>query len=213
MRLAITNSTQTNLEFRFETTTQRESQHWPHVFVWTLITILEGTASQPVCFPAATNLYHPQLQTTSIQPTGSYVPSSTMNPAFNHRRHRGWRNSQFHHATGSPFQVSYQTTYQNLSPPPPMPLPPPIPPAASLPITYYDTNGSYYHASQYNAVQSPWNENMGHYAPDPQQLLPGYYDNRFSVPPTQNTGYHLQHKSDNFRCPIQPLLLMTGSFS
>ncbi|KAG6354764.1 hypothetical protein INS49_003845 [Diaporthe citri] len=119
-----------------------------------------------------------------------------MNPAFNHLRHRGWQNSQFHHASGSPFQVSHQTTYHNFSPPPPLPLPPPIPPAASLPITYYDTNGSYYHASQYNAVQSPWNVNMSHYAPDPQQLQSGYYDTQFSVPPTPNNGYHLQDKSD-----------------
>ncbi|KAI7777771.1 hypothetical protein LA080_003048 [Diaporthe eres] len=78
-----------------------------------------------------------------------------------------------------------------------MPLPPPIPPAASLPITYYDTNGSLYHASQYRKVHSPWNVNMNHYAPDPQQLQPGYYDTQFSVPTAQDNGYHRQHRKNH----------------
>lgn len=151
------------------------------------------------------NCNHPLSSTTpnNFNPVHQVMrPTSTMNPVFDPLHPRGWRNPQFHHATGPPFQFSHQTTYHNVIPPPPMP------PAASLPVTYYDTNGSYYHASQYSEVHSPWYGNMDHYVPDSQQLQPGYYDTQFSVPPVQNNGCYLQDRSDTSRCALQSLLLV-----
>lgn len=54
--MTITNTAQTDLESRFETTTQRAPQSWPHLFILIHIKILKGGASQPVCFPATNNL-------------------------------------------------------------------------------------------------------------------------------------------------------------
>lgn len=78
-----------------------------------------------------------------------------------------------------------------------------------MPITYYDANGPYYHASQYSTVNSPWYGNMDHYASDPQQIQPGYYEGQFSVPPIQNTGYQVQDKSDTSSYPLRRLRLVS----
>lgn len=120
-----------------------------------------------------------------------------MHPAFDHHlRSRGWRNPQLQHYMGSPFQLSHQTTYQTSIPPPPTPLPPQIPFEPSLPISYYDANGPYYHASQCRAVNSPFYENMDHYAPGQQQLQPEYSATQFSAPASQDDGYQLHQKQD-----------------
>lgn len=95
---------------------------------------------------------------------------------------------------GSPFQFPHQPTYQAFMRPASTPLPPQIPFEPSLPISYYDANGLYYHASQYRAVHSPFSEKMDHYAPGPQQLRPEYSMTQFSAPPAQNDGYQLQNK-------------------
>lgn len=120
-----------------------------------------------------------------------------MHPAFDHHlRSRGWRNPQFQHYTGSPLQLSHQTNYQTFISPSSTPLPPQIPFEPSLPISYYDANGPYYHASQYTAVHSPFYENMDRYAPGPQQLQPEYSATQFSAPASQNDGYQLHQKQD-----------------
>lgn len=166
-------------------------------FRLTLITILEGGAPQPVCFPAASNLLSPT-------PPNDFNPVHTAAHPMQHRefslRPRGWRASQFQHDMRSAFQSPQQATWQTFIPPPPMPLPPPIPPAASLPVTYYDTVNPYYNAPHYGAVHSPWIGNMDPYAPGPRQLQHGYYGTRFSAPPTQSNAYQLQDKSENDLC-------------
>lgn len=119
-----------------------------------------------------------------------------MHPAFDHHlRSRGWRNPQFQHYMGSPFQSPHQTNYQTFMPPPSTPLPLQIPFEPSLPISYYDANGPYYHASQYRAVHSPFYETMDRYAPGPQQLQPEYSATQFSAPPAQNDGHQKQDTS------------------
>lgn len=121
-----------------------------------------------------------------------------MHPAFDHHlRSRGWRHPQVQHYMGSPFQLSHQTNYQTFLPPPSTPLPPQIPFEPSLPISYYDANGAYYHASQYRAVHSSFYENMDRSAPGPQQLQPEYSATQFSAPPAQNDGYQLHQKQDS----------------
>lgn len=137
-----------------------------------------------------------------------------MHPAFDHHlRSRGWRNPQFQHYMGSPFHLSHQTTYQTSIPPPPTPLPPQIPFEPSLPISYYDANGHYYHESQYRAVHSPFYENMDRYTPGPQQLQPEYSATQFPAPPAQNDGYQLHQKQDTSEYTVGIRVTQLTNFS
>lgn len=159
---------------------------WPSLRLQGLITDRLLSSRNQHLSPTAPNDFNPARR-----------PMQIMNTASDNLRAPDWRNAQFSHGTTpSPFQSSHQAINHAFVHPPLMPLPPPIPLAASLPTKYYDSNGTYYHASHYSAVHSPWGQRTDHCAPGPQQPGPGYYDTQSPVPPTQNNSYQL-NKSDS----------------
>lgn len=167
--LGIVNAAHTDVESRFETDTQRGATRWPHLFILTLITVLETVALE-------NRLLLSQTFLSWAHQVIRHIACSIMDPALDHIRPRGWRNSHFQQVIVSPFQPSYRPIYHAFSPPPP------IPPAGSMPVPYYHANGFYHHTPQYSGLPIAWNRNMDN------------YDARYSMSPTYNRGYQHEDK-------------------